>query len=253
MALKEIVVMLGPAGCGKTSLTHALGEWIRKKQLIEVSYINLDPGVITLPYNPDIDVREYVTVDSVMREYGLGPNGALIKSIDILVRYVDEIRDKISNLPTHYIIVDTPGQMELFLFRDAGPLFIDAFKKIGYPVITLIYDPLLTSRPQDVASLRLMSLVVQMRLNVDTVPVLNKSDIVSSEEIYRILRDTAILKIELGKLEGVYTEIAELILHVLDEFKVATRIPKVSARTGEGLEELYDMLHEIYCTCGDLT
>jgi len=52
---------------------------------LKVSFINLDPGVEELPYTPQTDVREYVNVRDVMRRYGLGPNGALIKSIDTLL------------------------------------------------------------------------------------------------------------------------------------------------------------------------
>jgi len=31
------------------------------------------------------------------------------------------------------------------------------------------------------------------------------------------------------------------------------RLVKVSARTGEGLNALFDMVHEAFCTCGDLS
>lgn len=254
MPLKEIVIMLGPAGCGKTSLTAALGRWIAKTQFIRVGYVNLDPGVRSLPYKPDFDVREYVTVDEVMREYGLGPNGALIKSVDIAVDYRGEIVDTLSRLPAPYIIVDTPGQMELFLFREAGPLFIEELRRVGYPVATVIYDPFSASRAQDVASLKLLSLVVQLRLGVDAVPVINKSDVLEEgSTVVEMIRSQDYLIKMVSEEEGVYSEVAEKILRVLDEFKIATRIPRVSARTGEGIEELYDMLHEIYCSCGDMT
>lgn len=254
MALKEIVIMMGPAGCGKTSLTASLGKWISKTQFLRVGYVNLDPGVKKLPYKPHVDVRDYVTVDQVMEKYGLGPNGALIKSVDIAVKYKDEILAKMSSLPFPYLIVDTPGQMELFLFREAGPVFIDGLREFGYPIGTVIYDPLSASRAQDIASLKLLSLVVQLRLGIDTVPVINKSDLLGGRgEVIRMIRDHNYLISKISQEEGVYSEVAERLLMVLDEFKLATRIPRVSAKTGEGLEELYDMLHEIYCSCGDMT
>lgn len=42
-------------------------------------------------------------------------------------------------------------------------------------------------------------------------------------------------------------------IQILEEYRFATRIPIVSSLTWEGLEKLYDMIHEIFCTCGDLT
>ena len=50
----------------------------------------------------------------------LGPNGALIRSMELAMNSIDEIIEKIASLKYPYVFVDTPGQMELFLFRDFG-------------------------------------------------------------------------------------------------------------------------------------
>lgn len=55
------------------------------------------------------------------------------------------------------------------------------------------------------------------------------------------------------KEKGVLPEVAGEIFKVMNEYGLARRIAKVSALTGEGTNELYDLLHEVYCTCGDLT
>ena len=77
---RMIVVLMGPAGSGKTTLTAALGKWIEENQGYNVGYINLDPGAETLPYNPDFDVREWFTVEDIMVKEDLGPNGAMIRA-----------------------------------------------------------------------------------------------------------------------------------------------------------------------------
>ena len=69
--------IIGTAGSGKSFLTSALADRMRKEKQ-KVVTLNLDPGVVSLPYSPEIDIRDYITIDTVMKEYQLGPNGALI-------------------------------------------------------------------------------------------------------------------------------------------------------------------------------
>ncbi|MEM2823732.1 MAG: ATP/GTP-binding protein, partial [Thermofilaceae archaeon] len=115
------LIVIGPAGSGKTTLTAAFGRWIEENQSFRVAYVNLDPGADQLPYRPDVDVREWVTVSQVMREKGLGPNGALVASMEEVYARKSDLMREIANLEAEIVIVDTPGQMELFLFHEAGP------------------------------------------------------------------------------------------------------------------------------------
>ena len=78
-----IEYIIGPAGSGKTTLVKSLIDYLQAyNQEISVVSINLDPGSQTLPYTPDIDIQDYVTVDSVIAKTGLGPNGAMIAATD---------------------------------------------------------------------------------------------------------------------------------------------------------------------------
>jgi translation initiation factor IF-2 len=43
------------------------------------------------------------------------------------------------------------------------------------------------------------------------------------------------------------------VLQVVRKYLRAERLVAVSAVTGEGIEELYKLVHEVFCTCGDLT
>ncbi|HRU81633.1 MAG TPA: ATP/GTP-binding protein, partial [Candidatus Methanomethylicus sp.] len=55
------LLVIGPAGSGKTSLTARLSEWMAKSGTSSC-LINLDPGAERLPYLPDYDVRSIVRV-----------------------------------------------------------------------------------------------------------------------------------------------------------------------------------------------
>src|SRR6056297_1093964 len=123
-----ISYIIGPAGSGKTTLTNALISYIQNyNQEVTPVSINLDPAVQDLPYLPDIDIQDYVTVENIVEETGLDPNGAVIEAADRMINYLEDIKFEIDqyNNP-EYIIVDTPGQMELFSFRNTGPLIANA-------------------------------------------------------------------------------------------------------------------------------
>jgi len=113
--MKTGIVVLGPAGCGKTTLVANLKKWIEENVSMDVGIINLDPGVRYLPYNPSLDVRDIVKVIDIMDSEKLGPNGAFIRVMDIIATKCDDIVKSIMNLEMDYILVDTPGQMELFI------------------------------------------------------------------------------------------------------------------------------------------
>ncbi|MGQ9597722.1 MAG: ATP/GTP-binding protein, partial [Thermoproteota archaeon] len=73
------IVFIGPAGSGKTTLVSRYGEWLSKGSQ-KIIFINLDPGADEVPYSPSFDVRDYFTVEEIMRKEGLGPNGAMMRA-----------------------------------------------------------------------------------------------------------------------------------------------------------------------------
>jgi Conserved hypothetical ATP binding protein. len=42
-------------------------------QGLDSAIVNLDPGAEFLPYEPDFDIREILSLSEVMSEYSLGP------------------------------------------------------------------------------------------------------------------------------------------------------------------------------------
>lgn len=41
-------------------------------------YVNLDPAAEDFSYEPDLDIKDLISLEDVMEEMGLGPNGGLI-------------------------------------------------------------------------------------------------------------------------------------------------------------------------------
>ena len=82
--MKSIFVT-GTAGSGKSLLTSRLHDYYTKNGAFS-SILNLDPGVESMPYAPDVDVRDHVDLVSIMKQYDLGPNGALIMASDLIAQ-----------------------------------------------------------------------------------------------------------------------------------------------------------------------
>ncbi|HEY9492091.1 MAG TPA: ATP/GTP-binding protein, partial [Nitrososphaeraceae archaeon] len=118
----DALFITGTAGSGKSLLSARLLEWYKENPSFPIS-LNLDPGAINLPYEPDVDIRDYIDIRAVMESYNLGPNGSLVMASDMIATRLDEIQREVDSLNPDYVIVDTPGQIELFAFRPSGQYF----------------------------------------------------------------------------------------------------------------------------------
>jgi GTPase SAR1 family protein len=168
------IFITGTAGSGKSLLTSNLLQWYNSNDIMPIS-INLDPGVVSLPYDPDVDVREFIDIYSIMESYNLGPNGSLILANDLISTQLDEIQKQVNELNPDYIIIDTPGQIELFVFRNSGPYFITNFFSDNKITLFTI-DGTLAGSPINYVSLMFLSQSVKLRLNTPQINVLTKRD-----------------------------------------------------------------------------
>jgi len=99
--------IVGTAGSGKSMLTAAFANWLHLQKQ-DVITVNLDPGVITMPYTPDIDIRDYIKIEQLMHDYQLGPNGALIMAADLIADEVERLSDEIATFKPDVALIDTP-------------------------------------------------------------------------------------------------------------------------------------------------
>ncbi len=175
---------VGTAGSGKTSLTRAFQNWMEMSGL-ECVAVNLDPGAESLPYTPDYDIREWLSLRDVMEEYGLGPNGAQIACADLLAARVEEIREILDGYRCPYILFDTPGQLELFAFRRSSRRVVEALTG-ERSALAFLLDPILARVPSGFISQLMLSATVQFRFTLPIVNVLSKADLLSQEEVSRL-------------------------------------------------------------------
>jgi len=173
----QTIFVTGTAGSGKSLLTSKLVQWYKDNSFYPVS-LNLDPGVISLPYEPDVDVRNYIDIEKIMSQHDLGPNGALIMAADMIATKLDEIQDEVYDLNPDLVIADTPGQIELFIFRASGPYFVSNFQSDSKINIFTFDGILASSSPINFVSIALMATSVRLRLNISQIDVMTKRDLV---------------------------------------------------------------------------
>ncbi len=242
----KTIFISGTAGAGKSLLTSKLHEYYTKNGAF-AAILNLDPGVESTPYTCDIDVRDYVDIVSIMQQYDLGPNGALIMANDLIATKIDDIKSEVDSANPDYLIVDTPGQIELFAYRSSGPFLVENISSEEKTNIFLFDGALITS-PVNFVSIALLATSIRLRLNVSTINVLTKTDLIGTK-LNNILKWTT----SLSTLENaIYKEadgdtytLTTNILRGLNLGGFAQGLIPVSNITGEGFVNLEGALSRI--------
>lgn len=217
--------ILGTAGSGKSTLAYSFSEWLKDQEQSCIN-VNLDPAVITLPYEPDIDIRDYIDYERIMAERGLGPNAALIASLREFCEEIDNFKEEIESYNVDYCIIDTPGQLELFAFRKEGEFLANNLVPFPKGIIFLI-DPVFCSSPKNLIASLFLSTSVYIVFNLPTILALSKSDSLDKEKLNRIInwfeeKDRLLLDIN-SSLKGLSSaisfEIASAILEIINSLE----------------------------------
>lgn len=244
---------IGTAGSGKSTLTGEMKEYVvnRNPETSAIT-LNLDPGVRVMPYTPDIDIRDYIILEEIMDEYALGPNGGLILASDLMVNYLDDLKDEIDEYNPDWIFVDTAGQLELFAFRETGPLIASTlgFGDIQRSV-SFLFDSNLVLRPNGFISTLLLAASVQFRFQkIPLVNILSKVDLIDEDQIDMIINwshDFQALEDSTSEREkGLIRELSMLLSEVFIQMGSTSELIPCSVREERGLDLLFGQLQRIF-------
>lgn len=243
------IFIVGTAGSGKSLLTSSLEKWLIGSDL-SVTVVNLDPGVDSPPYTSDTDIREYVDYGEIMSSFGLGPNGALVASLDMAVSSVNDMRDEIIDTDRDYVIVDCPGQMELFAYRNSGPLMVSSLRGDDPALSLYLLDSNIARTPTGYLSSTLLGISISIRFGLPQLNVLSKPDILSEREVEEIVEwGSELYRLEEAlesSSEGLRREYSRSILEMLESLDTATAIVPVSAKEMTGIDVLYGEMQRIF-------
>ncbi|KAF4551409.1 GPN-loop GTPase 3-like protein [Elsinoe fawcettii] len=185
------VLAIGPAGAGKTTFCSALIQHLRNNRR-SCFYVNLDPAAEDFAYEPDLDIKDLISLQDVMEELQLGPNGGLIYCFEFLLENLDFLTDEIESVGEDYlIIIDMPGQIELYTHVPILPSLVRHLTRgslnINLCAAYLLESTFVVDRAKFFAG-TLSAMSAMLMLEVPHVNILSKMDLVKGQVAKRDLK-----------------------------------------------------------------
>ncbi|ADV25817.1 cytoplasmic protein [Cryptococcus gattii E566] len=178
-------LVTGPPGAGKSTYCHGLHQFLTAIGR-PVHIINLDPAVPDPPYPCSINITELITLESVMEEYNLGPNGAMLYCIEFLEANFDWLVERLDGVLAEeggngYVVFDTPGQAELWTNHDSLKNVIEKLIKMDYRLAAVhLSDAHYITDASKFISVVLLALRAMLQMEMPHLNVLSKIDLIST-------------------------------------------------------------------------
>lgn len=243
------------AGAGKTTLIQQMNSYMSKHK--KAGYLlNLDPAVMNLPYEPNIDIRDTVNYKQVMKEYKLGPNGGILTACNMYATKFDQVMtllEKPREPPLETVVVDTPGQIEIFTWSASGNIVTELLASSFPTLVVYVIDTKRCTAPQTFMSNMMQACSILYKTRLPMVLAFNKVDVVRHEFALEWMNDRSAFWQALSADDSYASGLSQSLSLVLDEFYSNLSAVGVSGITGEGMDELFRAIdrgaveyHEFY-------
>ena len=258
------------AGSGKTTFMQRVNAHLHSKQKSPY-VINLDPAVLSVPFESNIDIRDSVNYEEVMKQYNLGPNGGILTSLNLFATKVDQIvnllekrskpeADKPDKKPMEHILVDTPGQIEVFVWSASGTILLESLASSFPTVIAYVIDTPRTTSTSTFMSNMLYACSILYKTKLPMILVFNKTDVKDAEFAREWMTDFEAFQEALRKDEdsdelggaeggshggsGYMGSLLNSMSLMLEEFYSHLNMVGVSSRLGTGMDEFFAAVEE---------
>ncbi|KAF2982078.1 hypothetical protein EK904_014087 [Melospiza melodia maxima] len=123
--------------------------------------------------------------------YGLGPNGGIVTSLNLFATRFDQVQggfcvllhdvmkfiEKRQNA-SKYVIIDTPGQIEVFTWSASGTIITEALASSFPSVVVYVMDTSRSTNPITFMSNMLYACSILYKTKLPFIVVMNKTDII---------------------------------------------------------------------------
>ncbi|KAH8726508.1 GPN-loop GTPase [Phaeosphaeriaceae sp. PMI808] len=184
-------LVMGPAGAGKSTFCTALIQHLQNNKR-SCFYVNLDPAAEDFAFEPDLDIKDLISLEDVMDEMSLGPNGGLIYCFEFLMDNLDFLTDPLEEVTDDYLIVfDMPGQIELYTHVPILPGLVKTLMhgslNIRMCAAYLLEATFVIDRPKFFSG-TLSAMSAMMMLEMPHINILSKMDLVKGQVAKRDLK-----------------------------------------------------------------
>lgn len=240
----------------------------------KVPYVlNLDPAVYSVPFESNIDIRDSINYKEVMKQYNLGPNGGILTSLNLFATKVDQIISLLekrtapnpsnpSAKPIEHILVDTPGQIEVFVWSASGSILLETLASSFPTVIAYVIDTPRTSSTSTFMSNMLYACSILYKTKLPMILVFNKTDVQDAEFAKEWMTDFDAFQQALrqeeeagtfgtegaaggfGSGSGYMGSLLNSMSLMLEEFYRHLNVVGVSSMTGDGVDDFFKAVEE---------
>ncbi|KAL9005893.1 MAG: hypothetical protein Q9188_001355 [Gyalolechia gomerana] len=173
-------LVIGPPGSGKSTYCDGMHQFMSAIGR-KCSVVNLDPANDHTSYPCALDIRDLVTLEEIMADEELGPNGGVLYALEELEHNVEWLQNGLEKLREDYVLFDCPGQVELFTHHSSLRNIFFRIQKLGYRLVALhLTDSYCLTLPSLYVSTLLLSLRSMLQLDLPHLNVLTKIDKISS-------------------------------------------------------------------------
>jgi len=143
--------------------------------------VNLDPAAApdSFEYAPSIDIKDLISVEDAMSELGYGPNGGLVYCFEYLLQNMDWLEEEVGEYEDDYLIIDCPGQIELYTHHPFLPTLVRNLQRLGMRTSAVyVLDSQFMEDKYKFFSGVLSAMSAMVNLEVPWINVMSKMDLV---------------------------------------------------------------------------
>lgn len=244
------VLVMGPAGVGKSTFCSAL-----ISHMLSVGrrahIVNLDPAADARDYEFTVDIKDLISLQDVMEELDLGPNGGLMYCFEFLLENLDWLEEQIGDYDDDYLIIDCPGQIELYTHFPAIPRVVEHLRmNLNFSMCStyLIEAPFIMDRAKYFSGV-LSAMSAMILIETPHLNILSKTDLlknVSKRKLKRYLDPDPLLMAEEAQdfMSPKYYELSKSIAQLTEDFGMVRFLP-LHARNEDSVAAILSYIDDI--------